>query len=148
MSGPPPKDASLRRRRNPTPGFKLLPHEGRTGPAPDWPLAGGAANDEQRLWVKLWALPQAVEWERMRCEEIVALYTKVFVDAASSPDPKLLAEARQLDTKIGLSPKAMRDLHWETDEPLDDGEDLLPDPGKPETIGRTYVPKKPGGDQT
>lgn len=36
--GPPPKPDSQRRRRNAVPGATRLPAEGRTGPAPRWPL--------------------------------------------------------------------------------------------------------------
>jgi hypothetical protein len=146
MSGPPPKDAKLRRRRNATAGFKLLPHEGRAGKPPAWPLPVSGDNfDELEYWTKLWSLPQAIEWERMRCEEIVALYVRTFVAAAlSADDPKLLAEARQLDAKIGLSPKAMKDLHWETDEPLDEEDE--PAPADTVSDPRVYIPKNIGGE--
>lgn len=36
--GPPPKPDNMRRRRNATPGTTRLPAEGRTGPAPRWPI--------------------------------------------------------------------------------------------------------------
>jgi hypothetical protein len=36
--GPPPKDPTQRRRRNPTSGVVQLPAEGRTGEPPPWPL--------------------------------------------------------------------------------------------------------------
>jgi len=133
VSGPPPKDPSQRRRRNPTPGFKLLPHEGRRGAPPPWPLLvhpdPRLAELEEAKWAELWLLPQAVEWDRMRDYGTVALYVRVFVEASMGmADTKLLAEARQLDTKIGVSPKAMRDLRWETDEPLPEPD---PDPEQP-----------------
>ena len=73
MPGPPPKDPAQRRRRNATPGFKLLPRTV-TAPAPDWPLSSPATYAEAELWQKLWRLPQAAEWRRMQCEELVALY--------------------------------------------------------------------------
>lgn len=39
MPGPPPTHPSVRaRRNNPKKDFRSLPSEGRTGPAPDWPL--------------------------------------------------------------------------------------------------------------
>ena len=121
MPGPPPKDPTQRRRRNASPGFKLLPHEGREGPPPEWPLTGSPTVEEWKRWCELWRLPQAVEWERMQDYGTVALYVRTFCAAAgvlvgAPPDPRLLAEVRQLDAKIGVSPKAMRDLRWETDE--------------------------------
>lgn len=149
MPGPPPKDPNARRRRNPTPGFKLLPHEGRSGPAPEWPLPNPDL-DELRTWDKLWRLPQAVEWERMRCEDVVALYVRAFVVAAAGGvDPKLLAEVRQLDAKIGLSPKAMKDLRWETDQPEPEEESVgasaVDASQLPAERPRTYVPSTPAG---
>lgn len=144
MSGSDPKTPGQRRRRNATPGFKLLPHEGRSGPPPEWPLTPHPdprlADLEKKKWAELWSLPQAVEWERMRDFGTVALYTRVFVEASLGlADSKLLSEARQLDAKIGVSAKAMRDLHWETDEP---------EPDEAEQAARApevYVPKKAGG---
>jgi hypothetical protein len=92
------------------------------------------------VWKKLWALPQAIEWERMQCEDIVALYVRAFCAASEGePDTKMLAEVRQLDAKIGLSPKAMRDLRWETDV-----QEVVEVPDTPVTNGkppRAYVPR-------
>jgi len=142
MSGPPPKDPQLRRRRNATPGFKLLPHEGRTGPVPPWPLpphpAPQVAALETVKWAELWALPQAVEWERMQDYGTVALYVRVFCEvAAGIASGPLLSEVRQLDAKIGLSPKAMRDLRWETDEPVaEEPEAPAPPPRRVRAVDR------------
>ena len=114
MSTPKKPIAQIRRVKTP-PGFRLLPHVGRDGDPPVWPLSKASAA-ELRQWKKLWTLPQAVEWERMRCEDVVALYVRVFVVVSSDvTNPKMLAEVRQLDAKIGLSPRAMLDLRWETD---------------------------------
>jgi hypothetical protein len=118
VSGPPPKDQALRRRKNPPQGFELLPFEGRQGPAPEWPFPGDPSDFERRLWDKLWTLPQAVKWERARQEEIVALYVQTFTAAAlAGDDPKLIAESRQLDGNLGISQKAMHALKWAIDEP-------------------------------
>lgn len=121
MSGPPPKDPAQRRRRNATPGFRQLPAEGRLGPAPEYPLSAPLPA-ELEMWSRLWALPQAVEWERIQCEDMVALYVRTYVlatsDGIASPQlQKLLAEIRQLDSKIGISPSAMQSLRWERAEP-------------------------------
>jgi len=117
-SGPLPKASNAKRRPNATPahGFKHLPAEGRSGPTPSWPLTTFASDDEDAMWIRLWKLPQAIEWERMHCEDIVALYVRAFVRASDADNYKLLAEVRQLDSKIGISPRAMMDLRWETDE--------------------------------
>jgi hypothetical protein len=117
-----------------------LPHDGRTGPTPTWPL-GDIDDAEGQMWERVWRLPQAIEWERMRCEDLVALYVRAFVRASAVVDTKLLAEVRQLDAKIGLSPKAMRDLRWETDEPAPPQVDAPVETPKAETPKRVYVPK-------
>ena len=121
MTGPPPKDPSVRRRRNATPGFRQLPAEGRSGPAPDFPLSA-PTQAELEMWSRLWALPQATEWERIQCEDMVALYVRTFSMATSAGVEgaqlqKLLAEVRQLDSKIGISPSAMQALRWERADP-------------------------------
>lgn len=122
MPGPPPKDPSVRRRRNATPGFRQLPAEGRAGLAPGWPLATLEAG-ESALWAQLWSLPQAVEWERIHCERAVAMFVRMSLAAEAAPtDTKLSAEVRQLDAAIGLSPKAMAQLRWEVADPAADPE--------------------------
>lgn len=123
MPGPPPKDPSTRRRRNPTPGFKQLPAEGRSGEVPAWPLVEHPEPSiraiEQRKWEEMWTLPQAVEWERIRCYDDVALYVRIWVEATLPSAAKTQRDQLlQLDAKIGVSPKAMQQLRWETtDEP-------------------------------
>ena len=143
--GPAPMKARDQKRRpNATSGFKRLPHEGRSGDPPVWPLPelddSQLAALEAVEWARVWGLPQAVEWERMRCETLVAMYVRVFVKASlTGGDTKLLSEMRQLDAKIGLSPRAMMDLRWETDDAPFEEED---DPAVPVPIGqRIYVPK-------
>jgi len=64
---------------------------------------------------------------------------RTFISASSGDNPKLLAEVRQLDNKIGHSAKAMRDLRWEIDEPVVDEPDPEPNGNG---ASRTYVPKK------
>ena len=145
MSGPPPKDPKLRRRKStPTPGFKRLPREGRTGDPPPWPLTDPAP-EETLQWNRLWRLPQALEWERMQCEDVVALYVRAFVVASKGVNTKLLSEVRQLDSKIGLSPRAMRDLRWEVDDPQ---EEETTTPRARSNGDRTYVPRKPQSEGT
>lgn len=142
MPGPAPKPAEARRNRNATTasGFKRLPHEGYTGPIPEWPLSMLAKDDEHTLWLKLWRLPQAIMWTRMHCEDMVALYVRAIVEAQGDPaNTKLLAEVRQLDSKIGLSPKALLDLRWEIDDAPDEADDDVPANGNVTHI-RTFVP--------
>jgi hypothetical protein len=111
--GPAPtKNESQRRHTSPNPGYRQLPFSGRHGDTPAWPL--DTPNDAELMqWQKLWTLPQAVMWERLRCEDTVALYVRAFQKAAANDDTKMLSEARQLDSKLGLSPRSMLDLRWE-----------------------------------
>ena len=120
MPGPAPqKPASAKRRTNPTPFFRQLPFEGRKGDPPPWPLDTPSAM-ESIQWKKLWTLPQATVWESMRCEDTVALYVRAFCEALHDANPKMLNEVRQLDSKLGLSPRSMLDLRWEIETPEDE----------------------------
>lgn len=160
MSGPPPKDASQRIRRNKVPGAIQLPPAGRSGAAPEFPLGPdlntkaalkvaeakledlewkraegkkvaeatmtraeenvarllmvveGQRDSELALWTKLWATPQAVEWEALGWLDEVALYTRWMVLAASG-DLAAGKEARQYADRLGLTPLAMARLRWE-----------------------------------
>lgn len=71
-----------------------------------------SAAAEAKLWTQLWATPQAVAWQRLGWTRVVARYTRLAL-AAESMDAKALPEARQLEDRLGLTPKAMRMLMWE-----------------------------------
>jgi hypothetical protein len=105
----PPKPSPVR--RNARVGPQVLPAEGRRGLAPNWPLSGGATSAEAHLWAELWATPQAVAWERLGWTRVVARYCMVVL-AAETLNKDALAEARQLEDRLGLTPKAMRLLLW------------------------------------
>src|SRR5690349_4306574 len=83
-SGPPPDPMALRRDRDGS-EWVTLPAAGRTDPPPDWPLsvAGDPVTSgrEAQLWLELWKLPQAIEWERCHHDHEVALYVRRFVEA-------------------------------------------------------------------
>jgi hypothetical protein len=92
-------------------GVVTLPAEGRTDPAPDWPLTSpGSA--ELGLWRELWATPQAVMWEKLGWTRVVARYCRVAI-VAETLDKDAMSEARQLEDRLGLTPKAMRLLLWQ-----------------------------------
>ncbi len=111
MPGPLPKPDEQRRRRNATPtGFKL-PRSGRPGTAPDSPLPLGAAS--LALWADLWATPQAIAWEKLGLERLVARYARVVVVAEEDLTINLLTEARHLEDRLGLHPAALQRLRWE-----------------------------------
>ena len=100
-------------RRNARTGPQKLPAEGRKGEPPAWPL-GLFLEGEHDAWQELWATPQAVAWERLGWTRVVARYCRIMLEA-EMPFAKstVRAEARQLEDKLGLTPKAMRILLWE-----------------------------------
>jgi hypothetical protein len=115
MPGPPGKPASTRRRRNSQPGARILPAAGRQGNPPRWPLHRPASDEEAALWAELWATPQAHAWNDVANPRVVARYVLWSVAAesdAAAPPVALLAELRQLEDRLGLSPMAMTRLRW------------------------------------
>jgi hypothetical protein len=112
MPGVAPKPVEQRRRRNaPLANTVKLPAEGRAGAAPPWPLTGRAPS----IWAGLWATPQAAAWEKLGWTRIVARYTRILLwcENPKQMTSALLAEARQLEDRLGLTPMAMLRLRWE-----------------------------------
>lgn len=66
----------------------------------------------RELWAELWRTPQAVAWDRLGWTRVVARYVLVTIEAEHELEAKALAEARQLEDRLGLTPKAMRTLLW------------------------------------
>jgi hypothetical protein len=89
----------------------VLPADGRKGRTPRWPLAGKATMAERGLWAELWHTPQAVAWEALGWTRVVARYVRVAL-AAEDLCKDAMSEARQLEDRLGLTPKAMRLLLW------------------------------------
>lgn len=129
MPGPPPSRNP--RRRNARPDWRVLPAAGRDGRAPRWPLPPVDEEKENAkrrgaLWRQLWATPQAVAWEALGWTRIVARYTQLVLEAEQpGASTGLLAEVRQLEDRIGLTPMSMKRLQWEVgpvlvDEPRDE----------------------------
>lgn len=117
MPGPPPKSPETRRRRNAGPAETLLPKAGRSGQPPKWPLEGSPSSAEASLWRDLWATPQAVPWLQLGWTRIVARYCRLTVESEKRDAPaSLLAEVRQLEDRLGLTPMAMRRLMWKIDD--------------------------------
>ena len=128
MPGPPPKPASERRRRNaPIANTTRLPAR-RDGSTPRWPLSK-ARPGELAKWRRLWELPQAVYWERVRCEDVVARYVRTVIDAEEPDAPMSVRKAAQdLEDRLGLNPMAMLRLRLEVaaDEVADARESVVP----------------------
>lgn len=79
-SGPPPDPNALRRLRKDDAGWTTLPSEGRTDPAPDWPLTD-ATGRELVLWERWWRKPEALLWESDGSCDYVALTVRMFAEA-------------------------------------------------------------------
>jgi len=118
VPGPPPKEGA----RNPANGkleggfaasAQRLPASGRKGRAPAWPLPGKPTAAESHAWRYVWKLPQAVAWERLNAERTVARYCIVLAASEERGAPAaLLAEVRQMEDRLGLSPMALLRLRW------------------------------------
>lgn len=114
MAGNGPAPSPNARRRNARPAFRRLPASGRQRDTPAWPL-GKPTRGEDELWTQLWASPQAVAWEDLGWVRTVARYARIALVAErrGKPNAAVMAEARQLEDRLGLNPKAMRSLGWD-----------------------------------
>lgn len=79
-SGPAPDPNALRRARKDDGAWITLPAEGRTAPAPDWPLTDPTPR-EAEMWERFWRKPVALIWERDQQFEHVAMFVRMFVEA-------------------------------------------------------------------
>jgi len=116
--GPPPKPGARRPnngRQND--GMQVmaatLPAAGRPGKPPKWPLPGRMQAGELEAWRDAWRTPQAVQWERLGWQRLIARYVRVLVES-EQPDANAATrgEVRQLEDRLGLSPMAMLRLRW------------------------------------
>ena len=111
-SGRPP-DPSAQRRERDEGEWIVLPSEGRTGRAPKWPLDGGMTPREKTLWKRLWAMPQAVMWERLELLHEVAVYARRFTEAEQRGAPVNVGTlVRQMSDSLGLTTPGLRMNRW------------------------------------
>lgn len=112
MEGPVPKFNPVKGYRGKS-GPQKLPAEGRKGDPPIWPL-GPITVGEDKAWKELWATPQAVMWERLGWIRTVARYCRIMCEAELPfGSAQARTEARQLEDRLGLTPKSLRLLLWE-----------------------------------
>lgn len=65
----------------------------------------------------MWTKPQAVAWDQLECYDVVARYVRLSVEVNRGyAGPPMLAEVRQLEDRLGLSPMSMLRLRWTIDE--------------------------------
>jgi len=117
MPGPAPKEGARNPNNGRINGFEAnaqkLPAAGRKGAAPKWPLNDKPSADELHAWKAMWLTPQAVAWERLGWLRPVARYARCLVASEQhGASGALLAEVRQLEDRLGLSPMSMLRLRW------------------------------------
>jgi hypothetical protein len=110
-----PKPPGQRRRRNvDQPTWRALPADGRKGKPPPLPRSEPPWSTATRDWWKgIWASSMATAWLPSDVPTLVRLARIVEADNRGEATVGLLAEARQLEDRFGLSPMARRRLQWE-----------------------------------
>ena len=79
-SGPLADPNSLRSASKGDAAWTTLPAEGRTTPAPEWPLTE-ANPREMVIWTRWWKTPEALIWEQDGSQDYVALTVRMFSEA-------------------------------------------------------------------
>lgn len=110
-SGPAPDPTALRRERD-AGEWTVLPAEGRSGDPPEWPLTVLSVR-EAELWARLWAMPQALMWERYGQVIEVALYVRNLARVELSDSKVNLGTlVRQQSDSLGLTTPGLRANRW------------------------------------
>lgn len=146
MPGPAPKPASQRRRRNkPAVAAKLSPAP-RGRRAPTLPAADTLLAETRAWWRMVWKSPMAAHWieadrpavvRLAHLQDLVARELRGWSDrgqigdlvrdekrddlvrvqlAGAMVSVALLAEMRQIEDRLGLTPMARKRLQWEMDD--------------------------------
>lgn len=108
MPGPLP-DPNHRHRNVSVIPTRSLPADGRSAPAPDSPYDLGTAG--ARWWKWAWATPQANGWDAGSLY-VIGRRALLEDDLSESRVPALLREARELEDRLGLTPKGLAALRW------------------------------------
>lgn len=142
-SGPAPDPNALARERDAGEWIEL-PASGRPGEAPIWPLVSPSTR-ELELWARLWAMPQALMWERFAQELEVALYVRRLGESERPKSPIILGTlVRQMADSLGLTTPGMRANRWKvnrTPQPAATGATPAP-----RAAARTRLTVLAGGD--
>ena len=117
---PPSKNPHSRRSRSRNVGASgvvRLPAEGYDGPFPDWPSSYPPSTVEAELWRDTWRLPQAAAWSEGDFTRVVCRYVALaaLAEDVAGVTSAQLAELRQVEASLGLTPLAMKKLGWELD---------------------------------
>src|ERR1700734_332618 len=117
---PTPKPPGGPRRRNlgQSP-WRLLPAEGRGGPAPALP-DGDWLPSTAAWWATVWGSPMSVAYVVADESALVRLARlRERSEREDAPSAAVLREMRALEDRFGLNPKARRSLQWEISKGVD-----------------------------
>lgn len=109
-SGPAPSPDAIRRDRPSDQAAWVTLPASREGDPPPWPLPESTKR-EDAMWVRLWKLPQATEWERLGAADEVAIYVRTFCEASvldASTDRRKLAGTQAENLGLGVTGLARR----------------------------------------
>lgn len=131
-SGPAPDPNALS--RSGADGWVTLPKAGRKGRVPVWPLPSKSRR-EGTVWAALWKLPQAVMWERLGQQHLVALYVRRLVEAEEPGSRVNLGTlVRQMADDLGLTSAGMARNLWRI--VVEDEKRAAERPARPSAKGR------------
>jgi hypothetical protein len=112
-SGPPADPNALKRefdRRE----WTRLPKSGCTLDVPEWPIEFGEQTiEEEIVWNRLWHTPQAIVWHNDGVKDLVVVYTRTLLQAASrQAAATTLTAFRQYGDQLLLSTPALRAMRY------------------------------------
>lgn len=140
VSGPPPDPMALRRDRpDDQASWTLLPAAGREGEPPAWPLLQ-ASERAAHHWRELWALPQAVMWERLGQRHEVALCVSALAEVEAGGAP--VATQRLLRSSmesLGLTVQGMLRNRWRIVGPVAPEPESKPASARPRRSARSRM---------
>jgi hypothetical protein len=108
--GPAPKPEK-RRRNADTFAWVELPAEGREGDPPPLPEWVGSSKWLSEAWARLWATPQATQWDPSGRSLWVWAQVMALVQSGEASAAQM-GELRQIEDRHGLNPKALLQLRW------------------------------------
>lgn len=130
MARGPLPTGNARRRNAPTIPTTVLPAEGRKGRAPKIPKWWDLGESGRAFWSFAWHTPQAHAWDVVSVLDVVARRAHLVDFLGTIPEDEVskrgtvLREMRELDDRLGLTPKSLAALRWKI---LDTSEAVVED---------------------
>jgi hypothetical protein len=130
-SGPARDPNAIRRKRDGDGGYELLPMSGREGEPPAWPLGGTMTKFQKATWPEIWRKPQAIMWERLSMEVLVASYVRMLEVVGKPKAPaSAMANLLRLADNLGLSQGGLAKNRWQI---VDEAPSAVRTPARPKT---------------